>query len=177
MDFVDVVASRRSVRAYQDKPVEQEKLDRILEAARWAPSWANKQSPHFIVITDKTKIAELAGEFRVWLKQAPVVVVACADPERSGFHDEMDYFLVDVGIALQQLVLAATAEGLGTCWVGAFAENHLRQALEVPEGIKIVAYTPLGYPAAENPNTQRIRNNAGSDRRKPLETFVHREKW
>jgi nitroreductase len=177
MEFMDVVTRRKSVRSFTNQTIQEETLSKVLEAARWAPSWANKQSPQFIVVTDKEKIAALAGEFRVWLKQAPVVVVACADPEKSGFHDDMDYFLVDVGIALQQLVLAATDLGLGTCWIGAFDEAAIKRVLGVPENIKVVAYTPLGYPAKEDAYSQRIKAAVGSDKRKPLEQLIHRENW
>ena len=118
MEFMNVVAARKSVRSYVDKPVEEEKLSKVLEAARLAPSWANRQCCNYIVVKDKTKIQELAGGFNGWLKQAPVIVVACADPKGSGAHDGMNYYLVDVGVYLQQLVLAATDVELGTCGLG-----------------------------------------------------------
>src|SRR5659263_134336 len=147
MEFKDVIAARKSVRSYADKPVEVEKLSQILEAARQAPSWANKQCCRYIVVKDKAKIQELAGGFNGWLKQAPVIVVACADPKDSGAHDSMNYYLVDVGISMQQLILAATDMELGTCWIGGFDEAKVKKALGVPENIKVVAMTPVGYPA------------------------------
>src|SRR5665648_410671 len=105
MDFMDVIAARKSVRGYADKTVEEEKLSKVLEAARLAPSWANKQCCRYIVVKDKATIQELSGSFG-WLYQAPIVVVACADPKNSGDRNGMKYFLVDVGISMQQLVLA-----------------------------------------------------------------------
>ncbi len=178
MEFMDVAASRKSVRSYSDKPVEEEKLKEVLEAAHLAPSWANKQCCKYIVVKDKAKIQELAGPFRSWLKQAPVVVAACADPKGSGSHDGMDYYLIDVGISMQQLILAATNLGFGTCWIGAFDEAKVKKTLEVPENIKVVAMTPIGYPTdKEGVGTKVAKAFFGSAKRKPLEDMVHWEKW
>jgi nitroreductase len=178
MEFMDVVAARKSVRSYADKPVEEEKLSTVLEAAMLAPSWANKQCCKYIVVTDKTKIQELAGGFNGWLKQAPVVVVACADPKDSGAHDSMNYYLVDVGISVQQLVLAATDLELGTCWIGGFDEAKIKKTLKIPENIKVVAMTPVGYPADKEGFGSKLRKRVvGSGKRKPLAEMVHQEKW
>lgn len=178
MDFMDVVAARKSVRSYMDKPVEEEKLSKVLEAARLAPSWANKQCCRYIVVKDKARIQELAGGLNGWLKQAPVIVVACADPKDSGERNSMNYYLVDVGISMQQLVLAATALELGTCWVGAFDEAKIKKGLEIPENVKVVALTPLGYPADKEGLGSKIRRTAiGAGKRKPLADIVHQEKW
>ena len=177
MDFIDVITARKSVRGYSDKPVEEEKLSKVLEIARLAPSWANKQCCRYIVVKDKTKIQELSGNFG-WLKQAPVVVVACADPKDSGDRNGMNYYLVDVGISMQQLVLAATAMDLGTCWVGAFDETKVKKALQIPENIKVVAMTPIGYPAdKEGISSKLIKTVIGAGKRKPLTEIVHQEKW
>jgi nitroreductase len=178
MEFMDVVAARKSVRSYADKPVEEEKLSKVLEAARLAPSWANKQCCKYIVVKDKTKIQELAGGFNGWLKQAPVIVVACADPKDSGVHDGMNYYLVDVGISMQQLVLAATDVELGTCWIGGFDEAKIKKTLEIPENIKVVALTPVGYPADKEGLGSKIRKTlVGGGKRKPLAEIIHQEKW
>ena len=178
MEFMDVVAARKSVRSYADKPVEEEKLSKILEAARLAPSWANKQCCRYIVVKDKTKIQELAGGFNGWLKQSLVIVVACADPKDSGAHDGMNYYLVDVGISMQQLVLAATDAGLGTCWIGGFNEAKIKKALEIPENIKVVALTPVGYPGDQGGFGDRLRKTLiGGGKRKPLAEIIHQEKW
>jgi nitroreductase len=178
MEFMDVVAARKSVRSYADKPVEEEKLSKVLEAARLAPSWANKQCCKYIVVKDKTKIQELAGGFNGWLKQAPVIVVACADPKDSGVHDGMNYYLVDVGISMQQLVLAATDVELGTCWIGGFDEAKIKKTLEIPETITVVALTPVGYPADKEGLGSKIRKTlVGGGKRKPLAEIIHQEKW
>jgi nitroreductase len=177
MEFMDVVATRKSVRSYAKREVEEEKLTRILEAARMAPSWANKQCVNYIVIKNREKIEQLAGTFNSWIKQAPVVVAACADPYESGSHDHMDYYLVDVGISMQQLILAATNQGLGTCWVGAFNETKVKKVLGVPEKIKVVALTPIGYPSNESAGTKLIKKFIGSEKRQPIERILHMNKW
>jgi nitroreductase len=178
MEFMDVVASRKSVRGYADRKVEEEKLAEVLEAARLAPSWANKQCCKYVVIRDRAKMKELSGGINPWLKQAPVVLAACADPADSGSRNGMDYYLVDVGISMQQLVLAATDLGLGTCWIGAFDEAKVKKLLQVPENVKVVALTPVGYPAEnEGLRSKLARRFVAADKRKPIEEMVHREKW
>jgi nitroreductase len=110
-------------------------------------SWANKQCYKYVVVRDKAKIQELAGGYNGWLKKAPVVLAACADPKESGSHDCMDYYLVDGGHFDAELVLAATYLGLGTCWIGGFEESKIKRILMVPGKIGAVALTPVGYPA------------------------------
>jgi len=178
MDFMDVVAARRSVRGYADREVEEDKLTKMLEAARMSPSWANKQCCRYIVIKDKAKIKQLAGGFvNPWLKQAPVIVAACANPKDSGSHNGMDYYLVDVGISMEHLILAATDLGLGTCWIGGFDEGKVKNVLSVPENVKVVALTPVGYPADEGVRGKLIKAFVGSGKRKPLSELVHLDKW
>lgn len=178
MEFVDVVGLRKSVRSYSSQEVEAEKIIKILEAARLAPSWANKQCCKYIVVKDKTKIEAMASLLNSWLKQAPAIVAACADPKDSGSRNGMDYFLVDVGISMQQLVLAATDLGLGTCWIGAFDEGKIKKLLGVPENVKVVALTPIGYPAdKEGVGGKLVKTLIGGGKRKPLEDMVHWDKW
>jgi nitroreductase len=177
MDFMDVVTSRKSVRDYQDKIVEEEKLEKILEAARLAPSWANKQCTRYIVIKNKKTIEELASTFIGWIKQAPIVIAACANPKDSGTHNNMDYYLVDVGISMEHLVLGATDQGIGTCWIGGFDEAKVKKTLQIPENIKVVALTPLGYPAALSMRSKLVLSSSGAEKRKSLEEIVHKEKW
>ncbi|MFH1258538.1 MAG: nitroreductase family protein [Elusimicrobiota bacterium] len=148
MDFYQVVSLRRSIRKYQPAPVEGEKLSRILEAARIAPSAANRQPWHFIVIKDeavKKRFKEAYG--REWFYTAPLIICACSEPAKSWVRrDGKKYFDVDIAIAFEHLVLAAAAEGLGTCWVGAFDPEAVKKILGLPEGIEPIALTPLGYP-------------------------------
>jgi nitroreductase len=178
MEFMGIVAARKSVRSYANREVEDEKLMAILEAARMSPSWANKQCVRYIVVKDKAKIAEFSGTLNSWLKQAPVLLIACADPKESGSRNGMDYYLVDVGISMQQLILAATDLGLGTCWIGAFDEAKVKKLLGIPENVKVVALTPVGYPAEKAGFGSKLaRKFIGADKRKPIEEIVHREKW
>jgi len=97
-------------------------------AARLAPSWANKQCWSYVVVKDKAKIEKLAnGIVNSWLKQAKVVIVACGDPKKSGSRNGIDYYLVDVAISMEHLVLAATDLCLGTCWIGTFDEAEVKK--------------------------------------------------
>ncbi|MCG7841290.1 MAG: nitroreductase family protein, partial [Methanomassiliicoccales archaeon] len=148
METLDAIKTRKSVRRFQDRPVEREKMNALLEAAVQAPSWTNKQCWRFIVVTEKETIEKLTkanSNFNSWLKDAPVVIVACADPKDSGESNGMQYFMMDVSLAMHNLVLAATDMGLGTCYIGAFDEKRTREILEIPENIRVVAMTPLGY--------------------------------
>jgi nitroreductase len=146
LEYTAVIKKRRSVRKYKATPVADEAIKSVLEAARLAPSWANRQCWQFVVVTDRTIKEKLAGEERKWISEAPVIIVACADPEKSGRKPGMDYYTLDIGISMEHLVLAATDLGLGTCWIGAFDEKQAKEALGVPDEIRVVAYTPLGYP-------------------------------
>lgn len=162
---------RTSVRAYRPDSVEEEKLVRILDAARRAPSGKNGQPWTFIVVTDPGTREKLvpACKDQAFVGQAPVVIVACGREELAykkmgGYWNSLP---VDIGIALEHLMLAAEAEGLGTCWIGAFLEEEVRAILSVPEDVKIVALTPVGYPADE----RRFRP------RKDLEEIIMYEGW
>ena len=167
MEFMEVVQKRRSVRRFRPDPVPQAKLDQILEAARLAPSWANGQCWTFVVVTDAKVKHALAEAGNEWIEHAPVIIVACADPKESGTKKDQGYYLVDVGIAMEHLMLAAADQGLGTCWVGWFDEQKARQALGVPKEIRVVASTPLGYPD-ESPEARP---------RKSLGEMVRRDRW
>lgn len=164
MDFYEVVEQRRSIRAYREEPVEQEKLDRVLEAARSAPSAANRQPLHFYVIRDEGTRQELLRAYsQEWFAGAPVIVCACHRDEEAWHRgDGKSYADVDLAIAFEHLVLAAAAEGLGTCWIGAFKPDAAREVLDIPDELEPVAMTPLGYPAEE----------PGPKPRKPLEEIV-----
>jgi len=167
-----IFGERRSIRKYGDRPVEDEKLQAVLEAARLAPSWANRQCWTFIVVKDQATREAVAATLEKNPAQkasatAPVLIVACADPEQSGKKKDQDYYLVDIGICLQQLCLEAWNQGLGTCWIGLFDEDKIRPILGVPDNIRIVAMTPLGYPAV-------YPDERG---RKALKEIVFHEKW
>lgn len=178
MEFTEVITTRKSIRDYSNNPIESEKITKILKAAILAPSWANRQCCRYIVITKKSKIKKLSNVINSWLKNAPVVIVACADPKNSGSKNGMDYYLVDVGISLQQLILAATNLGLGTCWIGGFNESKIKKILEIPDQIKVVAMTPIGYVKEKESLRSKISKKIiGSNKRIPFEEIVHKEKW
>jgi nitroreductase len=169
MEFYEVLKTRRSVRKYKTTPVEPDKLDRILEAARTAPSAANRQPWHFIVVTDADTRQTLGKTYpRDWFAPAPVIIVACAEPAAAWVRrDKKNYADVDVTIAFEHLVLAAAAEGLGTCWIGAFDPAGVRKVMGLPDGIEPLAMTPLGYP-------DEIPKPTG---RKAMAEVVRRERW
>ncbi len=146
MELMDVIRSRRSIRKYKSDPVPPEDIQYVLDAARLAPSWANSQCWQFIVVTDENVKKALAEAGNSWIAHAPVIIVACADPERSGIKGDQRYYMLDIGIAMEHLILAATERDLGTCWIGWFDEEPAKKALGVPENIRLVATTPLGYP-------------------------------
>ncbi|UCF04876.1 MAG: nitroreductase family protein [bacterium] len=171
MDIYDAIKNRTSVRAYSSKPVEREKLERILDAARLAPSGKNGQPWIFIVITDGETRKKLvpACKGQKFIGDAPIIIVACGREEYAykkmgGYWNSLP---VDIGISFEHLMLAAESEGLGTCWIGAFIEEEVRKVLEVPEAVKIVALTPVGYPATDKIHRER----------KSLEEIVMYEKW
>jgi nitroreductase len=173
----DVIESRRSVRAFTGEPVEGAKVDRCLEAARRAPSWANKQCWHFIVIQGREDIDEL-GIVPANIKNTPLLFIACGDPEKSGNLDGKAYYLVDVAIATEHLVLEAWEQGLGTVWVGALKESRVREKLGIPENIKVVAIIPAGYPVdGKSGRTKLVKKASASINRKDLKEIVHWSKW
>jgi nitroreductase len=151
MEFFNVVKKRYSVRAYKNAPVEKEKLEKILEAGRLAPTAANMQPFQFIVIETKGHEAELKRVYpRDWFVQAPLVICACAlASEAWTRRDGKNYADVDTTIALDHLILAAADLGLGTCWIAAFDPAAARAVLRLPAGVEPLAFTPLGYPADE----------------------------
>lgn len=142
MDVFDAIRLRKSVRAYDSKPVSNDVLCKILETAQLAPSAGNRQPWHFIAVTDKAKREKFSkSAYAKFFAEAPVVIVGCGDEEASP-----KWYRVDVTIALEHIVLAATSEGLGTCWVGSFDENMLKEQLKIPEKYKVVALLAVGYP-------------------------------
>lgn len=149
----DAILNRRSVRAYSPRPIPDDVMQRMLDALRSAPSACNIQPWRFIFVTDlklRHQVARAANE-QMWMADAPVTVVACgfpklAYPRMGGKHSSLD---IDLAIALDHLMLAGVAEGLGTCWIGAFSEEKVKAILGVPAEVRVVAMTPLGYPAME----------------------------
>jgi nitroreductase len=169
MDFFELIEKRYSVRAYQSRPVEEEKLQKVLNAARLAPTAANRQPFRFIVVKTEGRESELKRMYRPdWFTQAPLVICACAVPDEGWTRsDGKDYYDVDTTIAMDHLILAAANLGLGTCWIAAFDPAATREILGLPNDIEPVALTPLGYPADE------LRPK----HRKPLSDLVKYNKW
>jgi nitroreductase len=169
MHVQDVIKNRYSVRAYTSDPVEQNKLERILNAARLAPTAVNKQPFRLIVIHTQGRKEELKRIYkREWFSDAPILICAVACPDMAwSRRDGKNYADVDTTIAMDHLILAATAEGLGTCWVAAFDPKAAREILNLPEDVEPIAFTPLGY-AADTP---------GSKKRNDLDDLVHDDQW
>lgn len=173
----EVIASRKSVRTYADTPIPKDQLDKCLEAARLAPSWANKQCWHFVVVQGRQAVDDL-GLIPAHIKGATALVVACADPDKSGNLDGKPYYMVDVAIAVEHLVLTAWDLGIGTVWVGAFKEDRVRKALGIPANIQVVALIPMGYPAdKEGLGARLLKRVAGSANRKETKEIVHCDRW
>jgi len=166
----DVIRVRRSIRKYKVKRIEEEKLFRVLEAGRLSPSAVNKQPWHFIVITDpeiRRKMKEAYG--RSWFYEAPVIIVVCVDPTIAWVRgDGEKFWKVDGAIAMQSMILQATEEDLGTCWIGAFHEAAVKKILKIPPHIRVVAMTPLGY---------RDEVKEKVTKRKKMEKILHKNKW
>jgi len=151
MELLDVIRKRRSIRAYGNTAVEEEKLNRILEAARLAPSARNMQERKFVVVRDRgtrTKLME-AAKNQSFVGAAPVVIAACGTIADYVMGCGQPAYTVDVAIAVDHMTLQAVAEGLGTCWVCAFDESRVKEILGVPDEVRVVALLTLGYPAEE----------------------------
>jgi nitroreductase len=157
MDFSEVIRKRYSARAYKPDPVEEGKLEAVLEAARLAPTAANRQPIQLVVIHTKGREDELRRVYkREWFTTAPLVIGVCAVPSQAWSRmDGKNYADVDAAIAMDHLILAATDVGLGTCWIGAFDPAAAREVLGLPEGVEPIAFTPLGYAADEPKPKQR----------------------
>jgi nitroreductase len=169
MGFLELAKQRYSVRAYKSDPVEDDKLQKVLEAARLAPTACNLQPFQFIVIHTKGKEAELRRIYSApWFVQAPIVICACGMPSESWVRkDGENYCDVDVTIAMDHLILSAADLGLGTCWIGAFNSEAAREVLGLPDDVKPIAFTPLGYPADEPKRKSR----------KAIDEIVRYEHW
>ena len=158
MEVLEAIKTRRSIRKYKTTPVDDKTLELILEAARWAPSWGNTQCWRLIVVSDddiKNRLADTLNATNTAMdaiRQAPLLIVACAELGKSGFSDgelatdKGDWFMFDVALAMQNLVLAAHSLGLATVHVGSFDAKKAADIVELPQGYCVVEMTPLGYP-------------------------------
>jgi nitroreductase len=148
MNVFDAIKLRRSIRSFEDKPIEQEKLLRVLEAGRLAPSAKNRQEWRYVVVKDKElrrKVA-VASNNQYFIAEAPVVIVGCAIMVDYVLSCGQPAYTIDVAISMDHMSLQAVEEGLGTCWIGAFKEDEVKKILNVPQEMRVVEIMPLGYP-------------------------------
>jgi len=171
LDVFEAIRNRRSIRAYTSKEVSEEEVKKLIDAARWAPSAGNIQPWEFIIVRD-AKIKRglsVAALDQTFIEEAPVVIIVCANQRRSawgyGQRGSTLYCIQDTAAAIQNLLLAAHAMGLGACWIGAFQEEDARKVLNLPMGVRPVAIIPVGHPA-EKPMASS---------RKPISEIVHYE--
>ena len=170
MEYSELIAARYSVRAYHPDPVEDEKLEAVLEAARLAPTAANRQPFQLVVMHTAGREDELGKIYRrPWFVQAPLVIAVCAISSLAWVResDRFNARLIDAAIVADHLILEAANQGLGTCWVAAFNVESARSVLQLPEEAEPVIFTPLGYPA----------DQPGPKTRKPLSELVRYEHW
>lgn len=169
MDFHTLIKNRYSVRAYRSDPVEKEKLDKVLEAARLAPTAANRQPFRIIVIQTEGRQKEMRRMYdRDWFVEAPILICVCAVKSEAWVsREKRNYVYVDVAIVMDHIILAATDLGLGSCWIGAFDKDVAREVFGLPEDLEPVVMTPLGY-GADQPELKE---------RKSIEELVRYEHW
>lgn len=184
MNVKDVIMSRKSLRDFSRQNIDKKIISEMISAAGRAPSFQNKQCWRFVFIEDKEIINQLAyhsgliGKANFFIKKAPLIVAACADPRRSGTLNGMDYFLVDTAIAFQQMMLLAHSYGIGSCWLAAFNEEKVKNILKIPDPIKVVALSPFGYSAEkEKLYTKALKVFAGSKNRLPAEKIACFDRW
>jgi len=163
MEVFEAIQARRSVRAYLKKKIPEKILNKVLEAARIAPSANNFQPWHFIVVKDAAKRKALStGRWAKFLVESPVVIVGCGDKKKSP-----EWHVIDTTIALQNMVLEATSEGLGTCWIGSFHENDVKSLLKIPDNFNVVALLAVGYPKKKSdPGSKPLRKRNRRDMEK-----------
>jgi len=170
MTVEEAIRTRQSVREYEDRPVETQKIDAVLEAARLAPSAGNRQEWRFVVVTDSTKRKKMskAAAGQLFVGNAPCILACCADTDHHEMRCGQLCYPIDVAIAIVHITLRAVELGLGTCWIGAFYEDEVKKLLEIPDHIKVVELLTLGYPKEK---TLRKKN------RLPIEKIVFSERW
>ncbi len=170
MNIYEAIATRKSVRAFQDRDIPEDLLTRLLEAARLAPSACNRQEWRFVVVRDadtRKKLAQAAHD-QTFVGEAPVVLACCAETDGRVMTCGQLCHPIDVAIAIDHLTLSAVAEGLGTCWIGAFDEARVKDILAIPREICVVELLPIGYP--QDPSTAKKQ-------RLPLSEIVKYERW
>jgi len=169
MEVMEAIRRRRSIRGFADRPVEEEKLAAVLEAGRLAPSARNMQEWRFVVVRDpelRQKLVAAAND-QGFVGQAPVVIVGCGTECEYRMPCGQPAFLIDVAIAMEHMALEAVEQGLGTCWIGAYKQQQIKQLLGIPTEAQVVCLLPLGYPGQEPQARPRV----------PLEDIVFGDGW
>ena len=171
MDFEKLLLNRYSCRHYSDQEVEESVLAKVLEAARLAPTAANRQPFQVIIIRTQSQSTELLKIYpKDWFVQPPLILCVCSQPDRGWYrkkYDGQNYAVVDAAIVVDHLTLQAADLGLGTCWIGDFDPQAARDFLGLPENVEPVAFTPLGYPL-DQPSPKK---------RKDLNDLVRYDRW
>jgi len=170
VDVYKTIATRKSVRAFEDRDVPENVLLRLLEAARLAPSASNRQEWRFVVVRDsenRKKLAKAANAQK-FIGEAPVILVCCAETDGHVMACGQLCYPIDVAIAIDHLTLCAVAEGLGTCWIGSFDEDQVKKILGIPPRIRVVELLPIGYPKNPVPEEKS---------RLSIEKIVKHERW
>ena len=170
MDVYEAISTRKSVRQFQEKDVPEEVVTRLLEAARLAPSANNRQEWRFVVVRDAQtrKALSEAACGQKFVGEAPVVLACCAQSDEHVMTCKQLCYPIDVAIAIDHITLCAAAEGLGTCWIGAFHEDRVKEILGIPPEVRVVGLLPVGYPVDPSPVEKS---------RLPLESIVKYERW
>ena len=170
LDIYEAIYRRKSVRAFQEKDVPEEIITRLLEAARMAPSASNRQEWRFVVVRDlrTRKALSQAACGQRFISEAPVVLACCAETDNHVMTCKQLCYPIDVAIAIDHITLCASAEGLGTCWIGAFHEDQVKEILGIPPHIRVVELLPIGYPQDPSPVQKR---------RLPLENIMKYDRW
>uniref|UniRef100_UPI00019313B7 Nitroreductase family protein n=1 Tax=Clostridium novyi (strain NT) TaxID=386415 RepID=UPI00019313B7 len=177
MEFYEVIKKRKSIKKFEQTAIDRDKLLKIIDMAMRAPSWKNKTPYKFIVVeSDKLKL-DIANAIENKTSAAseavlnsPMTIVAVANPEESGDVSGKEIYLIDTAIAMEHIVLGATDEGYGTCWIAAFNENKIKEALKIPDNLRVVALTPLGVPkdsAEDEPHHPK----------KDMDEYLYIDKW
>lgn len=169
MDVRHAIQTRRSIRDYEPREVEKDKLVKVLDAGRLSPSAGNRQERRFVVVSDarKRKALSEAANNQSFVAEAPLVIAACSVETEYVMKCGQQAYPIDTAIAVDHMTLQAVEEGLGTCWIGAFDEKKVKEILNIPDSVRVVQLLTLGYPSAEPRLTSR----------KSLDEIVTREKW
>jgi len=170
MDVMEAIRTRKSVRSYRDAPVDDAALSRVLEAARLAPSARNDQEWRFVAVRDASMRRRIAVDAarQPFIAEAAVVLACCAQSDGRVMRCGQAAYPIDVAIAMDHLSLAAAAEGLGTCWIGSFDEQMVKDLLQIPREVRVVQLMPLGWPVDAAPAAKR---------RLEMEQILKLERW